>query len=208
MGSYWAQRGKHSTISVITISAFYLLWEFVYSSLLRRQGGICLMKKYPFLIGAVTGVTCVPGCVLNVRMCVCVCACAWECARSGSRSFCTLVILKPRCEETSTATIVHFVIPLLTTELLFVSIRMGKSRTLDVNTPQRLNSLKLTVKNFSILPQCWGLLRALLFCLTGPRLIWTKKVWWSPLEVLYGYDVMLEYIHCSLGNSRGVASAQ
>lgn len=32
VGCYWAQREKRSTVSVMTISAFYLWWEFVCSS--------------------------------------------------------------------------------------------------------------------------------------------------------------------------------
>lgn len=53
----------------------------------------------------------------------------------------------------------------------------GKGRTLDVNMPQGLYSLEfyLKVKNFLSCHSAESPL-ALLFRLTGPRLIWTKKV--------------------------------
>lgn len=52
---------------------------------------------------------------------------------------------------------------------------------------------------FLFSPQCWEPQRALLFCLTSPRLIWTKKAWGSPLEVLCGYDVTLEILFVLFG---------
>lgn len=52
------------------------------------------MKKYPFLIGAVTGVTCVPECMF-MQPCVDV----FECMRVCEEEVCSLVILKPHCED-------------------------------------------------------------------------------------------------------------
>ena len=79
--------------------------------------------------------------------------------------------------KTSTATLTRFVIPLLTTEFAVWVDKNGKSRTLDVNMPQRLDSLEfqLKVKNFLSSPQCWELLCALLFCLTSPLFDLDKK---------------------------------
>lgn len=78
--------------------------------------------------------------------------------------------------KTGPATLTCFVIPLLTTEFaVYVNGKNGKSRTLEVNTPRGLEEFHVKVKELSVSPQRWELLRALLFCLTGPRLILTKK---------------------------------
>lgn len=56
-----------------------------------------------------------------------------------------------------------------------------------------LTRISTESEELSFLPQRWEPRYVLLFCLTGPRLIWTKKAWGSPLEVLCGYDVTSEY---------------
>lgn len=105
MGCYWAQSEALIGHSVLWQ---FLLFTFLrvcipYSSLFQRARGLYLKKKYPFLIGAVTGVMCVCVCLCNK---VWMCLSAWECARSGIGSSCTLVnflkfffLLMPHCED-------------------------------------------------------------------------------------------------------------
>lgn len=96
---------------------------------------------------------------------------------------------------------------LLTTEsLLFVSTRNGKGRTLDVNMPRELCSLKfhLKVKNFLSCHSVESPLCALLFCLTGPPLIWTRRREGAPWRFSVGMT-SLQNTFRSLGNSRRVA---
>lgn len=82
---YCAPSGKKSvSFWQFCFLPFSRVW-IPYSSLFQRARAICLMKKYPFLIGAVTGVMCEPECMLcnNVWMCLC----GLQCARSGSKIF-------------------------------------------------------------------------------------------------------------------------
>ncbi len=78
--------------------------------------------------------------------------------------------------------------------LLFLSIRTEKAEHLMWTCHTDFTHSDFNWRRRTFLPQFWELLRALLFPLTGPCLIWTKKAWWSPLEVLCGYDVTSEYI--------------
>lgn len=99
------------------------------------------------------------------------CLSAWEGAKSGSCSSHTFFYFPmPHWETRSTATNMFLSFPCWQLRLLLMLTRMRKSRTLDVNMPQGLDSLGLRMKNF-----LWELLCALLFRLTGPPLIWTKR---------------------------------
>lgn len=173
---YWTQN-KNKSISFWHFLLFTCLRGWIqYSSLFQRASGICLMKKYPFLIGAVTGVMCEPECMF-MWWCMYVFACITVCREWQFFSY---------------APLWRQVIPLLSTEFAVYADKNGKGRTFDVNMPQGLYLLKFLELYF--LPQRSEPLCALLFCLTGPSLIWTKKVWGSPLEVLCGYDVILWYL--------------
>lgn len=57
--------------SIMTMSASYIIERIClpHASLFQMASGIGLMKKYPFLIGEVTGVTGVPECMF-VHKCV------------------------------------------------------------------------------------------------------------------------------------------
>lgn len=150
MGFYWA--------GVKTLNA--VLWQFLlltflrvcipYASLFQRARGICL-KKYPFRIGAVTGVMCVPECMQQcVYVSECMRVCKWQ--QLQERVAAAPLVLSgnsnaPSWKSTNTATFTHFVIPLLTTEFAVdLDDKNGKSRTLDVNMPQRPKSLEFQVK--------------------------------------------------------------
>lgn len=188
---------------------FLPFFESLYS-LFKRARGIYLM--IPFLNGEVTGVTCVP------ESCVDVFVCVWECESVEGVALAPLVLsgklpwsffffsLMPHCEDKHSYNYTCFSFPCWQLSLLFVSTSRGKDRTFDVNVPQVLYSLKyhLKVKELSFLPPCWEHLCALLFCLTGPPLIWTKRHEEAPWRFSVGMT-SLQNTSYTLGNSRGVA---
>lgn len=159
----------------------------LYTSLFQRTRGICLMKKYPFRIGAVTGVMCVFLDVCNTAYASeCMGVCKWQ-----QLLLYSLVILKPHCDEykySHTYTFCHS--PADNWVCCYLK-DIGKAEDLMWTCHKDLTHSNFNWKTF--LPQCWELLCALLFFLT-PRSVWSgqKKVWWSPLEVLCGYDVTSE----------------
>lgn len=106
--------------------------------------------------------------------------------------------------KTRTATLIHFVIPLLTTAVCVD--KNGKGRTLDVNTPQGLYSLEfqLKVKNFL---SCHSVESPGVFSYSvWPALVWSgqKRREGAPWRFSVGMT-SLQNTFFSLGNSRGVA---
>lgn len=109
--------------------------------------------------------------------------------------------------KTRTATLIHLVISLLTTEFaVYVNKNGKKNRTLDVNMPQRLNTLgfQLKVKNFL---SCHSVESSCVLSYS----VWLALVWsgqkrhdGAPWRSSVGMT-SLQNTFYSLGNSRGVA---
>lgn len=109
------------------------------------------MKKYPFRIGAVTGVVRLYA-TMCVRVCVWmyVCVQVRECACGGSSSY---MRAGGHSHLPLSETVTRSVIPLLT---IAVVLGNENGRRLDVNTPLRSNSVQIPTPNYflSFLPQC------------------------------------------------------
>lgn len=182
----------------MTIFVFYLFWELVPDYFLfQRAIGICLEKKYPFLIGAVTGVSCVPEWML-MQQCVDVFQCVSVRKEWQWLLLYSLVIfffLMPHFEDKYSYINTFCHSPADNWVCCLCQQEWERQNTWCEHATRTRISTKS--KKLSFLPQCWELLCALLFCLTGPHLIWTKKVWESPLEVLCGYDVTSKIL-CAL----------
>lgn len=94
----WAQ-SKSKCVSLWQFLLFTFLRVWIPHSSLSFKGKVefVLMKKCPFLIGAVTGVMCEPECVFYVMMYGCVCV---HCSvQEVAASF--FFFLKPHCEDKS-----------------------------------------------------------------------------------------------------------